>query len=122
MLEDLPPLLFARARCLCGALPAFDIGVISVHLQCHNACRFRKLSHLTRDYREIKTVRVAVGKTKIPRRAVAIQSTPPISTPPRGIKQLLQKQTFADKLPFTILSCSRPHKMANSPSTGGLTP
>ena len=65
MLEDLPPLLFARARCLCGALLAFDIGVISVHLQCHNACRFGKLSHLTRDCREIKTVRVALGKAEI---------------------------------------------------------
>jgi hypothetical protein len=54
MLEDLPPLFFARARCLCGAFLAFYIGDISVHLQCHNACR------------------LAVAPCK---------STPPISTP-----------------------------------------
>jgi hypothetical protein len=69
MLEGLPPLPFAGVLRLCGALLASDIRVVPVHSQCHNVCRFKKLSHLTRDNQKIKTVHVAVGKTEASRQS-----------------------------------------------------
>jgi hypothetical protein len=67
MLEDLPPLPFARARRLRGAFLVLDIGVISVHLQYHNAWPAASESSVIQNYREIKTVRAAEGKTEVPR-------------------------------------------------------
>jgi hypothetical protein len=59
-------------------------------LQYHNAWPAASENSVIQNYREIKTVRAAIGKTGVPRQlnttieeglAVALQFTPPISTP-----------------------------------------